>query len=1200
MGLKKHHFKILISTFLVLLFFLEDLHSQIYNIADENGNTINTCSGIFTDSDAFSDNFYINNEAYLVTFCSDQPGECIALDFTSMNIPDSQDWLYIWDGSDTISGTYVGKYNNPFGNNTNNLSTLYPNGIQSTSGCFTFFFDSDGDINTGSGWEAIISCYSSCATCFDGIENGMETGIDCGGICSPCPEPINIADGGTVNTCQSVFTDSGGITGDYQNNESSTITICSDNPNPSYCLQAAFTQFSTENFWDYLYIYDGPSINSPVIGIFTGTNSPGSIVASGTCLTFYFDSDFIINNYDGWIANISCGDCAPEPVPSIADCLGALPICSAIQNEATPNDGDGNVSNELPGNACGMPEIEVLWYIFDIGSDGIFNFSLDADPQTNGDYDWALYDITGISCDNISSATSVSCNTYGLFTGSGNVPTGISTALGGTGNANGPGDINGPAFNQDVNVVSGETYALVISNCCGATAGFEIDFGASTADIYDNVEPVIVEVVPSCANNEVSVAFSELVDCTSIGELDFQVVGANGNYNVTGFSSDWCNAGLDGTLTIDLFLDGVMLENEDYVLSLTNADGGVSDICGNANIGESFAFLTSASLTIETVLTPSDCAGTIPNGSAEIIVIGGFAPYYVELGTQYDYDVDVFLFENLLEGTQTVNVYDNAGCEATFFIEIPSSNSFMENDIIVSNVSCLGGDGSIEIFTSGGPGYGPWQYQLTDTSGTTILNASNTDYFNANNLEVGSYFINITDLSGLSPCSDLQEIIVGDPDPIIISSINDTTICYNGQASVAAWVSGGTGSPFTIYWSDGINTSTTNPGQFQSTGVLTDDLTYIVYAQDDLGCYSDSIAYNVTVSDLISFDMSPSQIVCVNTELLLTVDNIIGGINSVYDVSWDLGNGIIIPGNEAIVQPDIPTSYCVYVSDQCETPDVDSCIVISPTLNVPVSFTIDSDTAACPPYLVNFTNTTDPLELSSVHWYFGDGVEAQSLNTASHIYTQSGNYNVGLSIVTPDGCEFDTLAINAITIHPIPFPFFVMDPQITTLTNTDIQFENQSNGAINYYWIFDTINNIGESYEENPLFVFPDQLPDEYYIKLFAYNVFGCENSVTQLLIVNEDLTLYIPNSFSPNGDGKNDYFYAKGIAIDPSEFSLKIYDRWGTLVFEGNDINEKWNGSVNNSEYYAEAGVYAYILSYKTMNTLEKKVITGSVTLLK
>jgi gliding motility-associated-like protein len=238
--------------------------------------------------------------------------------------------------------------------------------------------------------------------------------------------------------------------------------------------------------------------------------------------------------------------------------------------------------------------------------------------------------------------------------------------------------------------------------------------------------------------------------------------------------------------------------------------------------------------------------------------------------------------------------------------------------------------------------------------------------------------------------------------------------------------------------------------------------------------------------------------------------------------------------------------------------------------------------------------------VGSISWNFGDGEESSGGNSVSHIYTTSGVYNVTLSIVTPDGCAFDTLALDAITIYPVPNPFFIMNNPITTLQNTTIEFDNQTIGATSYYWVFDTINNLGESSDENPIYVFPDQLPDEYYVKLYAYNDFGCESSIMQTLVVNEDLTIYVPNSFSPNGDGKNDFFYVKGMALDPSVFSLIIFDRWGKKVFETNDINERWNGSVKGSDYYAQPGVFVYFLSYKSNSTTDKKETQGSITLLK
>ena len=1175
--------------------------AQIYNIATENGESISTCSGIFTDSDAFNDEVFLNNEDYVVTFCSDQSGDCLTMDFTSFDIADANDWLYIWDGADTTTGEFIGGFNSPFGSNSNNLTLLYPDGIQSVSGCFTFYFHSDSDFITGDGWEANISCYSPCVTCDDGIQNGTETGVDCGGACEDCPEPITIDQGGTVNTCGSLFSDSGGLSENYSNNESNTITICSDNPNPSFCISADFTEFNIENNWDYLFIYDGNSTAAPVIGGFTGTNSPGTITASGSCLTFFFTSDFQISNFPGWVAEISCGDCAVEPAPSYADCAGALALCSDVQEADTPNEGAGSVMNELPANDCFMPEVNVIWYIFDVQSDGIFNFTLDANTQANGDYDWAVYDITGLNCDNISSAPSVSCNTWGLPTGTLIETTGISTANGGIGTANGPGNFNGPPFNEDLDVLDGETYVLVISNCCSATAGFEIDFSASTADIYDSYAPIIQDVTASCANNQVNLTFNELIDCTTISELDFEITGPSGTYTILSASSDWCDNGNEGTNIIEVFIDGVLDENENYTLSITNTEDGVADMCGNINSNESFDFSTSTAMTISSFLSPSDCALGDPNGSAEIIVNGGTAPYYVEIGNQNDYDVDVFIFDELEDGPQQVEVYDVTGCHATFFIEIPSANSSMDNDVLFMNVSCAGGDGIIEINTTGDPGYGPWNYTLTDSNGVEIAAATDTNYFMVDGLDIASYFLQVDDVSGLSACGDLQEIIIGEPDPLVLLSTSDTTVCLNGQAELSANLSSGNPSAsFTVYWESDTSNFTSELGEVIITQPLSANLSYMVYAVDNSGCYSDTIAVDILVADEISFSVTPDQVICPDTFIDLEVSDISGGYGINYSVFWTNDDGTITNSDFISVMPDTTTSYCVTVSDGCETPDVDSCVTITPSSDVPVSFTIDSESAACPPFLASFTNTTDPAFYESVTWYFGDGNQSDDLISTSNLYSYSGNFNVALSITTPEGCVFDTIWQNAIQVYPTPNPFFVMTPQIATLQNTSIDFSNQTVGGSSYYWIFDTINNLGESYNENPTFVFPSLIADNYFIQLIATNVFGCQKSVTQLLIIRENQTLYIPNSFTPNGDGDNDYFFVKGVELDPAVFELIVYDRWGAKVFETNDIYGKWNGSVNGGEYYAPPGVYVYHVSYQVNGTLEGEHLIGSVTLLK
>ena len=91
-------------------------------------------------------------------------------------------------------------------------------------------------------------------------------------------------------------------------------------------------------------------------------------------------------------------------------------------------------------------------------------------------------------------------------------------------------------------------------------------------------------------------------------------------------------------------------------------------------------------------------------------------------------------------------------------------------------------------------------------------------------------------------------------------------------------------------------------------------------------------------------------------------------------------------------------------------------------------------------------------------------------------------------------------------------------------------------------------------------------------------------------------LSLYIPNSFTPNADGLNDNFGISGEGI--GKFSMKIYNNWGELVFETNDINQKWDGSFHGKP--AEEGVYVYMVSAKGINNVGSSYKNGTVTLLK
>ena len=130
--------------------------------------------------------------------------------------------------------------------------------------------------------------------------------------------------GGTINTCSGNFYDSGGsgngVNANYNDNETITTTFCSNNGD---CISANFTMLDIESGWDFLAVYDGTSVMSPLIGIYSGTISPGLITSTSGCLTFVFTSDGSFN-YSGWEATLSCATCGAPPA-----CTGTIPTCSS-------------------------------------------------------------------------------------------------------------------------------------------------------------------------------------------------------------------------------------------------------------------------------------------------------------------------------------------------------------------------------------------------------------------------------------------------------------------------------------------------------------------------------------------------------------------------------------------------------------------------------------------------------------------------------------------------------------------------------------------------------------------------------------------------------------------------------------------------------------------------------------------------------
>ena len=219
-------------------------------------------------------------------------------------------------------------------------------------------------------------------------------------------------------------------------------------------------------------------------------------------------------------------------------------------------------------------------------------------------------------------------------------------------------------------------------------------------------------------------------------------------------------------------------------------------------------------------------------------------------------------------------------------------------------------------------------------------------------------------------------------------------------------------------------------------------------------------------------------------------------------------------------------------------------------------------TEACADACINFLDfsLSNATSIDTWEWDLAGG-ETSLVQNPSKCYQNTSNtedslFNIGLIVRNDLGCYDSIFIEDYIAAWHNPIADFTLDPELTNMYLSDIEFTNQSIGEDYYDWDFGD-NQFAIS--ENPTHHYADT--GTYTIELAVETIHGCKDTTYNKVRIDPVVSLYIPNAFTPDGDGNNDTFFFKQYAIEEETVEFRIFDRWGTLIYY-TDRFIPWDGT--------------------------------------
>jgi len=539
---------------------------------------------------------------------------------------------------------------------------------------------------------------------------------------------------------------------------------------------------------------------------------------------------------------------------------------------------------------------------------------------------------------------------------------------------------------------------------------------------------------------------------------------------------------------------------------------------------------------------------------------------------------NITVIESNICGTGTVVIYP-----------VTVSTLAITSPITGGNPSCANTNGITYSVTAGG-----LSYTWTVSGGGTIASGQGTN----------SITLNWGATGGIVACTEYNQCGAGNtvtdtvtflniPIAAIMTGVSPVCPNQNGiiysitshTTSTYSWTVSGGG---TI--ASGQNTNSINVNWGASGGVVT-------CTESNMCGSGTPVSFTVAMNSLpVTGAISGPSPVCANaTNTTYTVSNTTG---STYN--WTVPVGAIIisgqgthtitvnwngsPGGNVSV---IETNVC----------GNGTAVILPIVVNAaPAVHIVASPHDGCSPLPVNFTDNTvlgAGVTITSWSWVFGDG-NISSFQNPTNVYVNPGGYNVSLTITTNSGCTSTFSSVNFVNVYPNPIADFTTTENVIYVSDPKVHFIDQSQVTI-ATWSWNFGDNITSALQ-NPVHTYNDA--GLFNVMLAVSNQYGCVDTVRKTITIKEEFTFYVPNAFTPNGDGDNETFNGVGTAI--GDYEMFIFDRWGELIYKTNDYNQPWDGKLRQKGDVVQEDTYVYKIRVTEQDNKHEHVYEGQISLLK